>query len=409
MEDGTASGPPNHSGPASQRPPRPPRGRVPSRRLTSRAILLALLAVAIALGLGRSTHKPGTTSILPAKPATSGVQFGANTGRLFNGQPYPVPVIEAQLKALHDAGATLARSDAAWEATEPKPPSGNFHHYDWSFDDLIAGALAANGLSWLPIIDYSPPWAQTIRGQDHSPPDPPEYAAFAAAVAARYGPGGAFWRANPQLSPHPVNTYEIWNEPDQGVFWVPQPDALAYASLYLGARDAIDSVQPGARVIVGGLTHPTTFLPAMVAAAPALKDHLDGVAIHPYAATPQAILGMLAGARAALASLGLNRVPLYVTEFGWTTSPPGALDYLAERQRPAYIEQTLSALGHTNCGVAAVFLYAWVTPERNPGNAQDWFGIHPPAGGTSPDTLGFTQGVRAGTSSGPTKSVCGGA
>jgi hypothetical protein len=360
--------------------------------------LLALLAAAIALGIGRG-HKSGPTPILPAKPAPSGEQFGANVGSLFNGGSYPPTTIEAQLKALHRAGATLARSDASWETTEPQPPSGKLHHYDWSFDDRIASTLAANGLTWLPIIDYAPAWAQALRGQVHSPPDPSEYAAFAAALAARYGSGGGFWRSHPQLPARPGDTYEIWNEPDNPKFWV-RPNALAYGRLYLRARAAIDSVDRDARVIVGGLVHPAAFLPAMLAAVPALRDHIDGVGIHPYGRTPQAVLANVARARHTLRSLGMAKVPLYVTEFGWVTSPPGALSYVAERQRPADIEETLASLGQRNCGVAALLLYAWVTAERDPRNLEDWYGIHPPGGGTSRDTRAFSAGLRAARASG---------
>jgi hypothetical protein len=363
--------------------------------------------VGIALAAGRA-HKPGQGTIPPTKPAPSSEQVGANTGRLFNDGTDSPAAIGAQLKALHDTGATLARSDAPWEATEPTAPSGNLHHYNWAFDDTIAGALAANDLTWLPIIDYSAAWARSVPGQDHSAPDAAEYAVYAAAVAARYGPGGAFWQAHPQLPQLPVSTYEIWNEPDNPVFWVPKPDPTAYADLYLRARDAIGAVQPNARVIVGGLTHPATFLPAMLAVAPALRTQLDGVAIHPYGATPEAVLANVSNARATLASLGLGSVPLYVTEFGWTTSPPGAHDYLNARLRPGYIQQTLTGLGHTNCGLAAAVLYAWVTPERDPANAQDWFGIHPPGGGNTPDTDAFTAGLRAAAAPAATDAVCAG-
>ena len=69
-----------------------------------------------------------------------------------------------------------------------------------------------------------------------------------------------------------------------------------------------------------------------------------------------------------------------MTEFGWTTQPAGALDWLPERLRPGYISATLAALGHIDCGVAATILYTWVTPERDPANREDWFGIHPPRG-----------------------------
>jgi len=325
---------------------------------------------------------------------------------LFNDGNYSPAAIDAELTALHDTGATLARSDAFWEASEPTPPRGGVHHYDWSFDDAIAFALAAHGLTWLPIIDYSTPWARSIPGQDHSAPNPEAFAAYAAAVASRYGPGGTFWQAHPQLAPHPVAAFEIWNEPDSPDFWIPRPDAAAYAALYLRARQAIVAVQPAARVIVGGLTRPDTFLPALLAAAPELRSKLAGVAIHPYAATPQAVLEKVRAARATLVSLGLGSLPLYVTEVGWTTSPPGALDYLSERLRPGYIEQTLSELGHTNCGLSAVLLYAWLTPERNPADPGDWFGIRPPGGRSSPDTTAFTQGIGAASGPGASAAVC---
>ncbi len=78
-------------------------------------------------------------------------------------------------------------------------------------------------------------------------------------------------------------------------------------------------------------------------------------------------------------------MPLYVTEFGWTTMPAGTVDYAPESKRPGYVQATIPALGHTDCGVAAVLLYTWVTPERDPANGQDWYGIASPNGGSTPD------------------------
>ncbi|HEV3128238.1 MAG TPA: hypothetical protein VGY32_04605 [Solirubrobacteraceae bacterium] len=365
----------------------------------------AMAAVLAAAGCGSSGSSTAPRTTPPPSPASE--QFGANTGLLFNSRLYPPAQIAAQLQALRQAGATVSRADAPWETAEPAPPSGGTHRYSWAFDDTIAGSLAAQGLRWLPIIDYSAPWAQSVPGQDHSPPSSPaDYAAYAAALAGRYGPGGSFWRGHPELPPQPVDTYEIWNEPDNTSFWKPAPNPAVYADLYQRSRDAIASLQPAAHVIVGGLTHPTEFLPALLAAAPGLRGHVDGVAIHPYGATPAAVLGRARDARTVLRSLGLYDVPLYVTEFGWTTKPPGALDYLPARLRPAYIEQTLAALGHTNCGVSAVMLYAWVTPERNPPDSQDWFGIHPPGGGSPPDTTAFVRGLSAAGSPAPPQAVC---
>ena len=370
---------------------------------------MAALVLALTSGGGPAPVPPRPPPTTPLPPPST-EQFGANVGRLFNDRTYTPAQIDAQLAALRATGTTTARADALWEASEPSAPQGGVHRYDWSFDDAIATALADHGLRWLAIIDYSASWAQSRRGVDHSAPSSTaDYAAYASAFAARYGPDGAFWKEHPTVPREPTDTYEIWNEPDNPAFWKPSPDPAAYADLYLQTRAAIDFVQPGAQVLVGGLTHPASFLAAMLSAAPRLSTQLDGVAIHPYGPTPHAVLDNVRLARGALDLLGLAHAPLYVTEFGWTTAPPGALDYLPERLRPGYIERTLGALGHLDCGVVTALLYAWVTPERDPANAQDWFGISPPAGGTSADVAAFAAGVKTATAPAPTDAVCAGA
>jgi hypothetical protein len=203
-----------------------------------------------------------------------------------------------------------------------------------------------------------------------------------------------------------VRTVEIWNEPDQPTFWQPAPSPRAYGALYLAARSAIDAAVLGVRVIVGGLTDAPVFLPAMMAAVPGLAGHIDGVAIHPYG-TPGVLAAKVRAARATLIALGMASVPLYVTEFGWTTSPPGTLDYVAAARRPAYIESALAALGRLGCGVAASFLYTWVTPERNPADGQDWYGIATPGGGRTADTAAFAAGVREGVRDAAAPGACG--
>ncbi len=371
--------------------------------LIAAAVIVALLASSSP----KRTHRSAAAPISPGLPAPAGEAFGASVNRLFNDSSYSPAQIDAQLAALATTGAIVARSDALWEATEPTAPSGATHHWVWTFDDSIAGALAAHDLTWLPILDYSAPWAQSVPGQDHSPPrSAASYASYAAAFAARYGPGGTFWRDHPQLAARPVTAIEVWNEPDNAQFWTPAPDPAGYARLYLAARAAIDTVDPSVRVLVGGLVNPSTFLPEMVHAVPELAGHVDGVAIHPYG-TPSVVIDKVRSARATLGVLGMGSVPLYVTELGWTTSPPGALDYIQATRRPSWIEHTLAALGHLECGLAATLVYTWVTPQRNPADSQDWFGIHGPDGAATPSTSAFADGLRAAAAPAPPLS-CGG-
>ena len=190
-----------------------PEGDEPRRRpvLIAAGIVAAIAALIVVLALvvfgGGATPKrppaptvPASTSTTatptqpaagpPAKPAPTREQFGINVNRLFNDRTFTPAQIDSSLAALRRAGATLARSDALWEAGEPTAPTDGVHRYDWSFDDQIAGSLAAHGLQWLPILDYSAPWAQSIPGQDHSAPrSASDFAAWAGALAARYGAG----------------------------------------------------------------------------------------------------------------------------------------------------------------------------------------------------------------------------
>ena len=279
-----------------------PRARRSARRLIAVGAALLGVAAAAALALvltgGSSSQQPARhqaptrTGTPAAQPSpTAAAQFGVSVNRLFNDLSYTPAQIDAQLTALHDSGATIARTDAFWEGAEPAPPVNGVHHYDWRFDDTIAAALASHRLKWLPIIDYTAYWAESVPGKDHSPPTlPDDYAAYAAAFAARYGRSGRFWRAHPGIPPGPVDVYEIWNEPDGGAFWFPNPNAGQYADLYLRARDAIAAVQPAARVIVGGLSNPVAFLPAMLAARPDLRGHVDGVGIHPTRSIRRTVL-----------------------------------------------------------------------------------------------------------------------
>ena len=381
------------------------------------AVAIALVAILLPGGgaprrvTTGSTAKTGATSTRPspapapstapviavaptpgpaALPAPPYPVFGLSVNRLFNDGTYSAAQIDSQLAAVRSEGVRLARSDALWELTEPAAPSGGLHHYDWSFDDRIATALAAHGIEWLALIDYSAVWEASVPGSDHSPPRSANYYAnFAGAFAKRYGRGGSFWHEHPELAYLPVTTYEIWNEPDSPLFWMPSPDPARFIDLYLRARDAIKEGDPQARVLTGGVATAPSFLAAALAARPDAAGHIDGVAIHPYAPLPLEVLAAVRAARRALDGLGLGSVPLYVTEFGWTASPPGWNGYAPAAARAGYIGSTASALARVNCDVRGIVLYTLVTPERNPALGEDWFGIRHPDGTPSQSAFAY--------------------
>jgi polysaccharide biosynthesis protein PslG len=326
---------------------------------------------------------PGPAALAPP----TNPSFGVNFDRLFNDRTYSAELVDRQLEAARSDGVRLARSDSLWELSEPQPPRGGLHRYDWTFDDGVIDSLAVHGVRWLAILDYSPRWAASAPSRAHSPPrSADDFAAFAAAFATRYGRGGELWRRRPDLPVMPVTTYEIWNEPDSPLFWAPMPDPRRYIDLYLRARNAIKQVDAKARVLIGGLTDPDGFLPKLLGSRPDARGHIDGVAVHPYASTPREVLARVRGARRTLDALGMGHVPIYVTEFGWATSPPSSRWFASPRLRPGYLASASRGLARLDCGLGGIFLYTWVTPERNRADEADWFGVRHPDARPSPSS-----------------------
>ena len=109
------------------------------------------------------------------------------------------------------------------------------------------------------IVDTSPAWASgasTLRSDSLwlPPRSPVAHGAFAAAVAARYGVGGAFWRENPHLPRYLPAGIELWNEENSSVFSGNEPpNPAAYAAMIKAAYTSIKQADPRMTVLVGGL------------------------------------------------------------------------------------------------------------------------------------------------------------
>jgi hypothetical protein len=233
---------------------------------------------------------------------------------------------------------------------------------------------------------------------------------YAAAVARRYGRGGDFWRKHPELPQLPVTKYEIWNEQNTEYFWRGQADAPEYyAELYLAARAAIKAVDPGARVIVGGLalentgvTDPDDFVTRMYRHRPELAGNVDAIGFHPYTPDVAGVYIKLREIRATLSGVGAGDVPLELTELGWTTATA------SESHRADALARLADELPRSDCNVASLAPHTWVAQEKDASDGEDWFGIYnldatPKPSGSA--YLGSVQRVRSGAVSGPL-SIC---
>jgi polysaccharide biosynthesis protein PslG len=302
----------------------------------SRSHIRACLAIGLAL-----------VGIAVAMPSTAGaVTFGANVSSLFPpDSAWPKDVSQA-LTALHNIGASVARTDSFWATAEPNPPVNGKHTYTFSYDNKVALALARAGLTWQPILDYATWWSADGTSTSGEPGLSPsyigDYALYAQAFARRFGVGGTFWKNTPGVPQYPVKVFEIWNEPDIPLFWEPTPNLTEYAEMYLFTRAAIHAVDPTAKVIIGGLVYPSTSLPALYAAEPSLRGNTDGVAIHPYrdnAVDTETAVNYDINLDASTVD-----APIYFNEYGWN-GIPDTWQGVTEAERETYTEEVTQYMG----------------------------------------------------------------
>jgi hypothetical protein len=330
----------------------------------------------------------------------------------------------AQLDGMAADGLTLVRYGAPWSLMEPNAPFLGTHSYQWAFGDAVATALARKHLRWYPILGATPPWAATfafppfgcqVTFAAPSSWTTADLAAFAAAFARRYGPGGAFWTANPSLTPMPVSAIELYNEPNVGCQFNTGADdgPQRYAAIYAAVRAAVRVVAPATTIVSGGLApgadnvwtrtaSPASFVTRMLAARPALAGELDALGLHPYAPDAAQTFAQVAAMRATLDPRTPGRkVPIEITEAGWFTqgSIPGdssnLLPPISETQRATLLQTLATDLPASNCAVTRFIPHTWISPEVDPSSFADWYGIVSRSGVKKASATAFGSGLRA--------------
>jgi hypothetical protein len=307
------------------------------------------------LGWAVGAPKPAPAAPEEQVATLDAAPFGLNTHL---SSRYPdLLTMNTPADAVAQSGAGWAREDIHWYRVEPW--LGNF---DWSYTDAAMRALIQRKINIVGVLGHPPGWATPYGGDDANSfsfyaPDPDYFAAYAAAVVGRYG--------------RYVHHWEIWNEPDNPLFWKPAPDPQAYATLLIRASAAIHRVASDAKVLIGGVNpFSTTFL-KQVADAGAWGS-FDILAIHPYVdpVTPEAgnLVAAADGVRALAAQLG--KKPLWVTEVGWASGPsdhdPAGMN--TEQTQANLLTRAMLLLWRA--GVERSF---WYTLKDDPGNPYGLF------------------------------------
>ena len=345
------------------------------RRLT---IVLAMVAAACG-GSGSAAHAAG------------GDFFGANVQPMVKLEIPPVPQArwDTFLGAMAGDGLVVARADVLWSAVEPNAPdaAGN-RTYTWNRPgdpgrsmDTVVGALARRSVRLLAVITTPPSWAGS-GGTRVTPDHYDDLAAFAGAVAARYGSQGSFWNEHPELPRVPVREYQYWNEVNSTHSWTGSPNAAEYAAGLRLAYPAIHAADPNAKVLTSiGWQDFENFTSALYANG--AKGTLDGYGFNPYGAHVSAILDLVTRMRKRLAELGDGALPIYVTEVGQprVRTGPGATHTYeglpSDETRAGNLAAAAEALARSNCGVEDFLVYTTVGDEADgqPGE-EGYMGVY---------------------------------
>jgi len=287
---------------------------------------------------------------------------------------------DQDLQAMQNARVHTDRFELGWRMVEPT--RNTFH---WDSSDAFIGALASHGIRAVPFVWGSPSWVES--GPGHPPIDTPaheqEWRDFLKAAVARYGPGGTYWSNQYRqdfgagATPLPVQSWQIWNEPNLRKFFDPTGSdaqlAQKYGRLLKISHDAITNQDPGARIILAGNPgYPPSggpkaweFLSSLYD-VPGIKGYFDAVALHPYASDLFHVQIEIQNVRNVMQNRGDQATPLWITEIGWGSGPPDryGINQGIQGQKERLSGAYRMILSHRNAwNVQRLYWFLWRDPS----------------------------------------------
>lgn len=323
--------------------------------------LAALLALAAALLVAM----PGTAAAQRAVPPLFyGVNYDAEIEMMA-----PDTVRDAEHARMARSGVESKRVAFEWLRAQ-KRKDGPFDH---TKTDRTVRDAVNHGLDVLPVVILAPRWARQYKHVAHSPPTNfIDYTRYLRALIARYGENGSFWLENPLVPKRPIRQWQIWNEPHLQYQWsIPTGDDYApgYGKLLRASYKAIKAEDPGATVVLGGISNESwKYLDHMYKKGH-IKGAFDVAALHPYTSKADGILTLAKRFRIVLRRNGDAKVPTWITELGLPaskgkiksknklqTTDQGMADYLWRAYKLLVKNQSSSL-----AAVQRVYWYTWAS------------------------------------------------
>jgi hypothetical protein len=338
-------------------------------RRAAAAVLAAFVVAAAGCGGGEDGSGPG-----PERGGSKPPFFGVVAEDVLAGDDEYRRRMLARQRA---AGVRLIRQTFHWDRIERSPGRYDFREYD-----AYVTAVARAGIDLLPILFTPPPFRATDRGARGTyPPDRPrDMADFAARLVRRYGPGGQFWKSNPDIPEHPIRAWQVWNEPNLPAYWPQGPNPAEYARLLGAVSRGIKRADAGAAVVSAGLSESRMGIPfedfvrGMFDAG--AGDALDVFALHAFASDAAGSVAAAERGRSLLTELG-SHAPIWITEVGWASGGPSSPFTFDAEGQALRVRAVLDAFVglRQKLALSGVIYYNWRDAPTYAGG-QDFFGLH---------------------------------
>ena len=287
------------------------------------SVALGLLALAAALALAPSSAATGKR----AEPVVPSAFFGVAPQS---------SLTDTEFDRMAQGGVGTLRILLNWSLVDATSAPDN----NWSSVDPIVAAASRSGIKVLPFIFGTPQWV--VNGLDNrscqpaacvlfapsSPAALAEWQRFLREAVERYGPNGEFWAQHPSIPVVPITDWQLWNEQNSFSFYKPKVSPSAYASLVVAGSQAIRSVDPSAKILLGGMfgtpegeENPKVFAwnyLRKLYRIPGFTAHFDAVAVHPYAAR---LVKVIEQTELMHKEMVRARDPaeMWITEVGWSS------------------------------------------------------------------------------------------
>jgi polysaccharide biosynthesis protein PslG len=292
-----------------------------------------------------------------APPPVNSPAFGINSHLATR---YPDPSSMAvPAEAVAELGVRWVREDLHWHRVQPSPDV-----WDWTFTDAALRELLSRNINVLGVLGPSVGWATPQRNDtpndvSYYPPDTERFLEYVRGVVTRYRRYVKYW--------------EVWNEPDHDYFWQPRSDAAAYTRMLIRTAETIRSIDPEAKILIGGFNpFDTTFLRTV--AEGGAWNSFDILAIHPYVNPYEPESGNLIAAADGVRTLAARygNKPIWVTEVGWASGPSDrdARGLITPDQQASYLVRAMLLLWQA--GVEQIF---WYNLKDDPGNPYGLIGL----------------------------------